>query len=51
MLIYTNKDTEAPSGWSESDACLIEDSQEVQLRSFSTSVHKVDTKVSYKADI
>jgi mitotic spindle assembly checkpoint protein MAD2 len=36
--------------WEESDARLIETNEEqVKLRSFSTSVHKVEGSVSYKA--
>ncbi|VDN56382.1 unnamed protein product [Dracunculus medinensis] len=50
VLIYTGKDTDAPEDWTESDACNIENAHEVQLRSFSTSVHTVHTKVAYKAD-
>ncbi len=34
----------------DSDARLIEDSENVRLRSFSTKVHRVDTMVSYRAD-
>ncbi|CAL2042289.1 CBN-MDF-2 protein [Caenorhabditis brenneri] len=50
VLIYTGKDTEAPEDWTESGACLIPNSETVQLRSFSTSVHGVNTNVQYKAD-
>ena len=34
----------------DSDARLIEDAENVRLRSFSTRVHRVDTAVSYRAD-
>jgi len=51
VLIYTGRDTEAPENWSESSACHIVQSQQVQLRSFSTGVHSVETMVSYKADL
>uniref|UniRef100_A0A8R1HVX6 HORMA domain-containing protein n=1 Tax=Caenorhabditis japonica TaxID=281687 RepID=A0A8R1HVX6_CAEJA len=50
VLIYTGKDTQAPEDWTESGACLIENSETVQLRSFSTAVHGVNTNVQYKAD-
>jgi len=50
LLAYTNKDQEIPESWEESQARIIANSQEVRLRSFSTTVHKVDTMVSYKAD-
>ncbi|EYB98832.1 hypothetical protein Y032_0127g1367 [Ancylostoma ceylanicum] len=50
VLIYTGKETEAPADWVESSACLIKNSEQVQLRSFSTAVHSVNTNVQYKAD-
>lgn len=52
VLIYTTKDVDVPtSEWSESGECHIKDGEEVQLRSFSTAVHSVHTKVSYKPEI
>lgn len=49
ILFYTNSDVENISPkLQESSAFLITDSEEVKLRSFSTSVHKVDGAVSYK---
>jgi len=51
VLIYTNSDTAVPQEWGESDPCFIMNSEEVKLRSFSTSVHKVSAAVSYKADL
>merc|ERR1711978_619005 len=51
VLIYTEKDLEAPTQWGESEACLIANPEHVQLRSFSTNIHRVDTAVSYKADL
>ena len=50
LLAYTNRDQEIPDSWEESQARIIANSQEVRLRSFSTTVHKVDTMVSYKAE-
>ncbi|GMT24803.1 hypothetical protein PFISCL1PPCAC_16100, partial [Pristionchus fissidentatus] len=50
VLIYTGKDTAMPADWAESSACLIENAEQVQLRSFSTSVHSVQAQVQYKAD-
>ena len=50
LLVYTNDDAEVPTQWEESDARYIADNAEqVKLRSFSTSVHKVEGLVSYKA--
>ena len=51
ILIYTHKDLEVPMEWAESDACLIQNSEEVKLRSFSTNIHRVEAAVSYKADL
>ncbi|VDP11352.1 unnamed protein product [Onchocerca flexuosa] len=48
VLIYTGKETDTPEDWTESSACVINDAEQVQLRSFSTAVHSVHTKVSYK---
>lgn len=48
ILFYTNPNVEIPKELEESGAHLIADSQEVQLRSFSTSVHTVNGAVSYK---
>lgn len=38
LLVYTNKKAVVPTKWSESDPCYIMNSQEVKLRSFTTSV-------------
>jgi len=51
ILIYTDKDLVAPETFGESDACIIENSEEVKLRSFSTNIHRVEAAVSYKADL
>merc|ERR1711931_232936 len=40
ILIYTHSDAEVPEDWGDSDPCFILNSEEVKLRSFSTSVHK-----------
>lgn len=47
VLIYTTEDTETPVKWNESSARTIPNAQQVQLRSFSTSVHNIDTNVSF----
>jgi len=51
VLIYTFKDIDLPEGWADSSECHIENAEEVQLRFFSTGLHKVGTQVRYKADI
>lgn len=50
LLVYTNKDVDdVPATWSDSDPCyILKNSSEVKLRSFTTTIHKVDTLVAYK---
>lgn len=48
LLIYTNKNAKLPQKWADTSPLLIEDSEMVRLKSFSTSVHTVDTAVCYK---
>ena len=50
LLVYTNKDVDnVPTTWSDSDPCyILHNSAEVKLRSFTTTIHKVDTLVAYK---
>ncbi|XP_037068490.1 mitotic spindle assembly checkpoint protein MAD2A-like isoform X2 [Pollicipes pollicipes] len=51
LLIHTSRDAEVPEKWDDSPPGFIANSEQVKLRSFSTSVHKVDTVVSYKCDL
>lgn len=48
LLVYTDKEIVAPQKWADSDPCYILNSAEVKLRSFTTSVHKIDSMVAYK---
>eukprot|EP00586_Coscinodiscus_wailesii_P023604 CAMPEP_0172493206 /NCGR_PEP_ID=MMETSP1066-20121228/24588_1 /TAXON_ID=671091 /ORGANISM="Coscinodiscus wailesii, Strain CCMP2513" /LENGTH=222 /DNA_ID=CAMNT_0013263255 /DNA_START=89 /DNA_END=757 /DNA_ORIENTATION=+ len=48
LLVYTNKTAVVPKKWEDSDPRYIMNSQEVKLRSFTTTVHKVDSMVTYK---
>eukprot|EP01027_Heterolobosea_sp_BB2_P000218 GEZU01000323.1.p1 GENE.GEZU01000323.1~~GEZU01000323.1.p1 ORF type:complete len:234 (-),score=57.23 GEZU01000323.1:110-724(-) len=50
LLVYTDADCEVPQAWEESDPRYITNSQHVNLRSFTTKIHKVDAMVSYAAD-
>ncbi|RZF42592.1 hypothetical protein LSTR_LSTR001387 [Laodelphax striatellus] len=50
LLIYTPQDCEVPEMWDETEPCFIANSQEIQLRTFSTTFHKMSTIVSYKAE-
>ena len=48
VLVYADANSEVPLEWGDSDAKEIEGGERVQLRSFSTSSHRVDTLVSYR---
>jgi len=48
LLIYTSKTAVVPKKWADSDPRYIMNSQEVKLRSFTTSFHQVDSMVAYK---
>ncbi|KAK2747973.1 Mitotic spindle checkpoint component mad2 [Myotisia sp. PD_48] len=48
VLVYADADSEVPLEWGDSDAKEIENGEKVQLRSFSTNSHRVDTMVSYR---
>nr|ADG65134.1 hypothetical protein [Drosophila pseudoobscura] len=48
LKIHTPGYTEIPAKWGESEAFVIPNAQSVQLRSFSTGLHKVETVVNYK---
>lgn len=41
LLVYTKKEAAVPTKWEDSDPCYIMNSQEVKLRSFTTSVRIV----------
>lgn len=48
VLVYADGDADVPKEWGDSDAKEIKDAEKVQLRSFSTQSHKIDTLVAYK---
>jgi mitotic spindle assembly checkpoint protein MAD2 len=48
VLVYADADSDVPIEWGDSDAKEIDGGEKVQLRSFSTTNHRVDTLVSYK---
>lgn len=50
LHIYATPEAEIPDKWGERGPCFIANSEELQLKSFSTSVHRMNTVVSYKAD-
>ncbi|KAF9188950.1 Mitotic spindle checkpoint component mad2 [Haplosporangium sp. Z 767] len=48
ILCQTDRDVEVPAEWSDTDHHLILNAEQVKLRSFSTSIHKVDAMVAYR---
>ncbi|KAI7973841.1 hypothetical protein EIK77_001040 [Talaromyces pinophilus] len=48
VLVYADADSDVPVEWGDSDAKEITNGEKVQLRSFSTNNHRVDTLVSYR---
>uniref|UniRef100_A0A8C5VZW4 HORMA domain-containing protein n=1 Tax=Microcebus murinus TaxID=30608 RepID=A0A8C5VZW4_MICMU len=51
LLIYTDKDLVVPEKWEESGPQFITNSEEVRLRSFTTTIHKVNSMVAYKIPV
>ena len=50
LLVYTDSDAAVPRAWEESDPRYVKDGEDMQLRSFTTKVHKVSAAVTYKRD-
>ena len=50
LLVYADEAATVPVAWEDSDPCFIADAEDVRLRSFTTKIHKVDLRVSYKMD-
>ncbi|XP_065359555.1 mitotic spindle assembly checkpoint protein MAD2A [Calliphora vicina] len=48
VMIHTLQTCDVPESWDETGPAFIQNAQAVQLRSFSTGLHKVDTVVNYK---
>ena len=48
VLVYADANSEVPLEWGDSDAREVKNAEKVQLRSFSTTSHKIDTLVSYR---
>ena len=48
ILVYTHESADVPAKeWLDTDALVIEESQQVKLRSFSTDVHRIEAMVSW----
>jgi len=50
LLVYTDHTLVVPKLWEESDPKYITKSNQVRLRSFTTSIHRMETSVAYRAD-
>ena len=48
VLVYAEADSDVPLEWGDSDAKEVKNAEKVQLRSFSTNSHRIDTLVSYR---
>lgn len=48
VLIYTLRDCEVPEKWNETEDVRIENAQSVNLRTFTTGLHKMETIVNYR---
>lgn len=51
LLIYTDKDLVVPEEWEECGPQFIANSEQICLRSFTTTIHKVDSAVAYKPPV
>lgn len=50
LHIHAKPEAEIPDQWGERGPSYISNSEELQLKSFTTSIHRMNTIVSYKAD-
>eukprot|EP00123_Amoebidium_parasiticum_P010871 comp20376_c0_seq1/m.25750 comp20376_c0_seq1/g.25750 ORF comp20376_c0_seq1/g.25750 comp20376_c0_seq1/m.25750 type:complete len:208 (-) comp20376_c0_seq1:475-1098(-) len=48
LLVYADKDMETPQQWNETDPHYVQNPEEVHLRSFSTTIHRIAPTVAYK---
>ncbi|KOB52224.1 Mad2 [Operophtera brumata] len=48
VLVHAKTDCDVPDQWAEAEPIAIVNAQNVQLKSFSTNLHKMETVVSYK---
>ncbi|ESN94213.1 hypothetical protein HELRODRAFT_68763, partial [Helobdella robusta] len=48
ILIYTDKSQAVPETWKITEAGIIDNSLELRLKSYDTTIHKVSTSVAYK---
>lgn len=50
LKVYVNKTAPVGEGWLEQTDTAINNPEKVELRQFSTSIHRVQASVTYKAD-
>jgi mitotic spindle assembly checkpoint protein MAD2 len=50
LRVYLKKSADVAEGWIEQTDASISNPEKVQLREFSTSIHRVQASVTYKAD-
>lgn len=48
VLVHAKTDCDVPDKWAEAEPIAIANAQNVQLKSFTTNLHKMETVVSYK---
>lgn len=48
VLVHAETECDIPEKWAEAEPVVIHNAQNVQLKSFSTNLHKMETVVSYK---
>ncbi|XP_053602944.1 mitotic spindle assembly checkpoint protein MAD2A [Plodia interpunctella] len=48
VYVHAKTDCEIPEKWAEAESVSIANAQNVQLKTFSTSLHKMETVVTYK---
>lgn len=48
LLVYTDPAAAVPKAWEDSDPRFVADGESIQLRSFTTTVHRVEASVTYK---
>ncbi|CAN6673198.1 mitotic spindle checkpoint component Mad2p [Trichomonascus vanleenenianus] len=51
VLVYADGDADVPPEWADGDPRMVENGEEVKLRSFSTQSHRIDTMVAYKLGV
>ena len=48
LLVYCDQEVSTPAGWDETTGKLVIDSEDLRLKSFTTSIHSVVPTVSYR---